>query len=47
VLLRRPLFSGVAGHPENRAFGACSPKMPGEPMRVQPSRAKRATSGYA
>jgi hypothetical protein len=26
------------------ALGVCSPKMPGEPMRVQPSRAKKLTS---
>jgi hypothetical protein len=25
----------------NSAFVFCTPKMPGEPMRVQPSRAKR------
>jgi hypothetical protein len=25
----------------NSAFAFCTPKMPGEPMRVQPSRAKK------
>jgi hypothetical protein len=25
----------------NSAFVFCTPKMPGEPMRVQPSRAKK------
>ena len=29
----------------NSAFGPRFPKMPGEPMRVQPSRAKARTAG--
>ena len=40
--LRSPTTSVFAGQHTDCRFG--TPKMPGEPMRVQPSRAKRPTS---
>jgi hypothetical protein len=41
-ITHRPTFPATYGHAAlNSAFGSRSPKMPGDPMRVQPSRAKK------